>query len=187
MNALEKKPIADANDSELRSFATDYLQLEIDGAKVNTRAKILAEINKAWTADFIMVPEAAATLPELGEVAEQQGRSPETPAHDLTSNYKDDPVVVLTIMTAAGLGGKYPASCSVNGVQLVIPRDVKWNIPYRFYLALCEAHEIEVRQDEKTLEYIQTKISNYPLNVERLPSKEEIADFHARTDDKVLA
>lgn len=176
----EKLPIEDASDEQLRSFATSFLQLELD-EKVKTRAQILGAITKAWPQPWIHV----AAAPEAPVQAAGVVPTPKVEKLGFKGHYKDDPIVEVTVGTTAYPGGKHPASVSVNGSNnLVIQRNQRVAIPYRFYLALENAHEEHMVQDG--VEVVATRITNYPMQVHKLPSDEEIAAWHERTKNVVL-
>lgn len=171
-------PIEEASDDQLRSFAANILQLEL-GDDVRSRAQLLAKIDTVWKQAFVQVEE----LPEL--VLQNDATAPVVPVQQLTARYADDPKVELTIGNTSYPGGKEPVPVSVNGSpNLVIQRERRVALPYRFYLALLEAHEVQTIQEGKEL--VETRITNYPVQIHKLPSDEEVAAWHERTKDVVL-
>lgn len=185
------KPIEEATDRELTDFLLNVLQ--IDGAKVaklKTREKLLAEITAAgWTQAHVLVMiEAERDVPA---VAEGEGITPRPVAQQLDAtkgnhHYKDDPTIEIEIGETPLPGGNEPAYFSVNGRNLVIPRNRVWAIPYRFYTTILDAHEVHTRQDPDTRELVHSKVTNYPISVYRRPSAEEVAAYEERVRDKVL-
>ena len=182
----QNKPIEEATDDELAGFLTRILQVE-GVAKLKTREKLLAAITAAgWT-----LPHVTVLVEAEREFQPDEGVAVRREAQELASlktshHYRDDPVVEVEITETSLPGGNEPAYVSVNGHNLVIPRNKVWKLPYRFYLALKDAHEVRVTQDHETRELIYTKITNYPMNRGPLPSEAEIAEWNERVADKVL-
>lgn len=177
------KPIEEATDNELRDFLVNVLMIEaVD--KLKTREKLLAAIDAAgWKQPHVMVLIAAETEVERGEEI-----APKRVAETVTNNahYKDDPLITLQIGETPLPGGNEPAYVSVNGRSVVIKRNTLVKLPYRFYLALKDAHEVQVRQDPHTLQMIHTKVTNYPIEVEERPSKAEIAAWEEKVNGLAL-
>ncbi len=173
---IEKKPLEDASDAELRTFATDFMQLEI--AQSATRTQMLAQLSKVWKQPFINVA-AEAQAAQTGEV------KPEVVRKDLTPRYQDDPVVLCKIGTTSYPGGEEPAAPNVNGIQLVVPRQVPLRLPYRVYLALKDSYEDFTRPDANG-HPVTTRTTNFPFEEVTLPPQAEIDAWFARTKDKVL-
>lgn len=173
----DKVAIEDASDDQLRSFATGYLQLELTD-KVKKRAELIAAIDKAWKQPYVLVEQGVQ--PSADQTAKPK---PKTQYLGFLAKYRDDPVVELEIGETSYPGGDKPVPVNVNGGNLVIPRGKRYGIPYRFYLALMNAHNIDVRQDPKTLELQFTRTTNYPLTVHSLPTEEQKAAWHERFDN----
>lgn len=178
---IEKLPIDEASDQQLRAFATDFLQIEL-GANVSTRAQILAEIDKAWKQPFINVESDDALL--LDEQVERA--KPAAKRLGILQKYPDDPLVELEIASTTLPGGDKPVPVNVNGGNLLIPRETRVEIPYRFFLALKDAHEVELTQNKDTMELVKRRVTNYPLTIHRMPTEAEIAEFHRKVDGTVL-
>lgn len=176
--------IEEATEAQLRTFASTILALELEG-NVDTREKLIAAITLAWNQPFITLPEEDELVLDGSQVV-----TPEPTAQEIGLNnrhYRHDPKVTLTILTTDRPGGKEPAAPSVNGSPcLVIPRGKPVTIPYRFYLALKEAHEVKFEQDEK-FNWIETRHTNYPLTDVQLPPQAEIDAWFERTKDQVFA
>lgn len=181
----EKKPIDDASDDELRTFATDFLQLE---DATGDRNAIIGALKKAWKQPHILVPLAAAPAAddELGEDTEiiPVRRVPK----DIGGQrYQNDPKVSLVVLSTSFPGGDEPAPVSVNGSNnLIIPRNTPVLIPYRFYLALKNAHLEDVKQDPANGQIKTTRSTLYPLSDVELPPRKEIEAWHERVKDSVL-
>lgn len=175
--SIDKLPIEEASDAQLRSFASDFLQLDLSKS-CDTRAKLLAEIGKAWKQPFINV--AVSDSPLQNDQAE--AAKPQSKHIGILAKYKHDPLVELEIQSTSYPGGDQPAPVNVNGGNLLIPREVRVTIPYRFYLALKGSHEVGTTQDKDTFEFHHRKFTNYPMTVFKVPSEAEIAEWHKKTD-----
>lgn len=178
MNTV-KKPIEDASDAELRTFATTTLQLEL--ADSATRAQILGAMSKVHKQPFINIAEDTAPM----QAADADAPKVKREAKNLTHRYQDDPVVECVVAKTSYVGGEEPAAPNVNGVQLVIPRDILVKIPYRFYLALKDSHEDITRPNDRG-QPVTTRINNFPMSDVVMPPKAEIEAWFERTKDKVL-
>lgn len=178
--STRQTPIEEATDDQLRSFLTTFLQIEV-GPTVNSRAKLLAELSRAWKQPFIHVGEDAELVLQDSDVA------PSPVVKDLSALYQDDPKVELVLDTTAYPGGEEPASPNVNGKMLVIQRGVKVRVPYRFYDALLNAFEDKTVQDPNDPgKLVVTRVSNFPMREVKLPPQAEIEAWFERTKDKVL-
>jgi hypothetical protein len=184
MSKFERKPITEASDQQLRDFC-EMQQLDVSDCK--SRAELMAVLGPAWEHDYITVlAEPEFDEDERAAMAEQvQGvdGSVIKLAGGIGAN---DPKVRLSIGQTPLPGGKDPVPVGVNGKTLVIQRNMEVEVPYRFYLALQAAIREEVTQDEKTGELHVSTITNYPMQVKALPSEEEIAAWHKRTDNEAM-
>lgn len=181
--ATSKIDIADASEAQLADFLTTFLQVEVDRTKVDTAAKLRAQITKAgWSAEHIFV-QAAASEPAT---AKEQVKSPRVEGKVLTTRYEDDPQVELRIGSTGYPGGEHPASPCHNGTMLVIQRNMLVKVPYRFYLVLKDSFEDQTRADSKGHPVV-TRVTNFPLFDVKLPPQEEIDAWFERTKDVVGA
>lgn len=176
MNMIQL-PLDDASDDQIREF------IEANGVEVGKadRPSLLSTLGSFYGLPHILVP---APL-EGGE-----GQSVSTvhePQQRLSGGVgKDDPKVVIEIATTQLPGGQHPVSVAVNGVALVIQRNVKVEIPYRYYLALVNAKNADVSQSDPSQPPVETVSNNYPMTVHEKPSQGEIDAWHARVDGELL-
>lgn len=175
---IAKKPIEEASDADLRAFAIDFMQLEL--AENATRAQTLAALSKVWKQPFINV-----TASDDAVQGDSPAVQPKVEAKDLTTRYQDDPVVECIIGTTSYPGGEEPASPCVNGKMLVVPRNIKVKLPYRFYDALRNSYE-DVSRPGPNNTITTTRTTNFPLQEVVLPPQSEIDAWHERTKDLVL-
>lgn len=181
MAKLDQKKIIQASDAELRDFAELTLQLDLAGA--TNRHDIEAKIKSTWPQDFILVE-----VSDMPDVAEDQDDSARAQARQRVGGlrYQDDPKCLVLISATELPGGKDPVPVGCNGDIVVLQRGMEIELPYRFLGVLLDAVRISVSQDPKTLEFSYSKFTNYPLQVLERPSKQEIAEFKARTQNEVL-
>jgi hypothetical protein len=178
--------INDADDAQLAAFAKTHLQLEeVPSDRVGIITALMAA---GWNQEYIFTdgePPAAAQ-----QVTAQQTQQP-APVAELVgalAKYRDDPLVELEIMTHGGPGGNEPASPSHNGSQcLIIQRNKRVKIPYRFYLVLKDAEgtKVEPNPNDPT-KTVETNYTDFPLKFLQLPPQAEIDAWHERTKDVVL-
>lgn len=178
MSALKKIPLADATDDQLRDFAELTLQLDVTGT--SDRSNLLSLIQTAWPQDFLMAEEAA-------EASDEQTQKIAPHADRIAGGIGDnDPKVILVVREDDKPGGKEPVALGVNGRTIVLQRNVRVEVPYRFYLNLRDAAYGSVVQDPVTKEAVETQSPRYNIVVESLPTPAEIAEWHARVDDLVM-
>ena len=174
-----KLPIADASDAQLFDYATKVLQLECGtGAG---RDAIIATISLAWQNDWIMV--------EAGEHSVLFAQDDPVNVHAVKlagSKGENDPRVELTIHQTEMPGGKDPVPVGVNGQTVVIQRNMRASVPYRYYVALQNANRMLVSQDLATGELSEIVVNNYPMTIHALPTPREIEEWKATTDEMLL-
>lgn len=173
--------IADATEQQLRDFA-----IQIMGISLDTKAKpaeIRSAIARVWTEPNIPVmvapapaeaPKGDAPLPPINHTAKASSKA----MVDRTSGM--DPKVRLVIHRQEGKGGDRDLPVSVNGATILIPRGKQVEVPYRYFLALKNAVQTIVEQDEITLEEIRRDVPSYPFEVASggMPSQAEIDAWH---------
>jgi hypothetical protein len=174
---MRKVPLNEASDAQLRAFLTAQQVEGVGGAR--NRPELLALLTPVWDQSYIL---AEAEAPQ--EDAAQSERAHPTSVIDYTNSaaYSQDPVVELTIGQSSLVGGKHPATPSVNGKTLVIQRGVRVKVPYRFYLDLRDSERVET--DDKMN---GTSVTAYPLTIHRLPSDEEVDAWFEATKDLEIA
>ena len=189
---MQTIPITAATDNQLRECAKVVLMQDEDAVNnCKSRAELLALIGpaapEAW-GDNIQVPDAAPAATQTGQ-AEPAVRAPDQVfLENLTDEF--GPLTRFTIIATDMVGGKHPAHPCVNGRQLVMQRNMLIEAPYAFYLALKNARTGAPYEIENGLGRAPdigfSEVTNYPLTDEQLPSKEEIAAWHARNGSREL-
>jgi len=180
-------PLAQASDEEIRDFC-EVMQLDVSKAK--GRAGLLGVLGSAWDKDYIpttKVQEAQAN-DELEAQAQQVDKLvPPEPTQRLTGGEgNNDPIVVLKIQKTSMPGGRDPVPVSVNGSAKVVQREMVAHVPYRYFLALQDALREEVTQDFDSGDLRTDEVTNYPMQVMSMPSADEIAAWHKRTDSELM-
>ncbi len=182
---MKQVPITDASPAELRAFAE--LKLGIDGiSPAMNRNTLIARITPAWPHDYIEVEETEEQHGDAAPLAQAAPSMPEPQQRLKGGAGANDPKVRLKIATTSLPGGKHPVTVAVNGQTKVIQRNMVVDLPYRFYLALINAQVGDVSQDDATGEITATEHTNYPMTVILMPGEDEIAAWHARTDNQLM-
>lgn len=193
------KKIEEATNIELRYFAG--VILGIDGIKSGQQNSVLIGKIKAAAPDIteIDVPDNLAADPTTGVVS-VGAPTPEKPQEAMAdlhpraqAHYRFDPKVRVSIGESYTETKVRDVQLSVCGDTLTVQRGTTVEMPYRFYLALAGSKETLFRDTDEI-----NPVTNLPIKeaYERptinhslagpLPSAEEIADFHRRTDDVSL-
>jgi hypothetical protein len=194
MTTLIKIPIEEANNKQLLFFAQRVLGLDV--AKGMNNATILAKIEAA------MPGTTEIDVESEGEIAPASPASPTPPAAPPApaaaddaipagregAHFRYDPKVKIRVSATGDKTRAKDVQVAVNGDVIIIQRGVATAIPYRFYRALLEAVEKVGRETEEInpvthmpiIEWVEQP--SYEFSVLAMPSDEEIAAYHARTD-----
>lgn len=184
MRKFESITIDTATPTQLRNYAQSFLGIPVEG---DDDAAILAKVRAANEGDTIFISTGPAETP-----ASQTGAAPPDVEKKqgggiVGSLGRDDPKVTLTLHAEErdGVVVNRHKEVGVNGVVWLLKRGQSITIPYRVYkaLELAERHVITHTQDGEQREQV---VKNTPYNIEKLPSEQEVADWHARTDDQFV-
>lgn len=193
--------INDATEIQRRLFAKDYLSLEgIDGMSDDTLLSTIVACNGGSEMIFIAVEQdpaptaqqESATQAKVGPLVDPF-RDPATPPSGgmAGSLGHDDPKVELIIHAENRNGETYnrDVEVGVNGRVWQIKRGVKATVPYRVYLAILDAVQTNYTHENVGNDVIEVASDAPRVTVQPsvLPSKQEIADWHARIDNHELA
>lgn len=206
MEQTNRIPLDDADLATLKHFAELALGIEIkDGTN---SSQIRAKIKKAMP-DLKDVPpipappapvvqqvaqasgdeEAPIVYNELGEAPSVRPAAISRPATAALLHQVNDPRVEITIAKTAEKHRSKDVTVAVNGVTCRMKRGERINVPYRVYEALKNAIEkIQVETDEinpatGSPYYTYEEVQSYPFTVHRMPSDDEIAAWHKKTDE----
>lgn len=181
-----KIALTDATRPQLFQFATVTLGLEIPNTA--NSAGIIGRIAAAdpnITEFEIEEAEAAPVKESVGNVAK-----PAAMEGKLTTHYSDDPKVLVMIPSVHGKGGDRDVQIAHNGDIWLMKRDQEVALPYRAFIALKDAREMDYRQTEalpgKPAEMISREVPSYSYQVSELPSKAEIAAWEKRMEQVEL-
>ena len=195
MSNMITVPLNEASNIQLRWYASTALN--IDGIKSGQQNGVLIGKIKAVAPDLeqIAVPEFLEADPTTGVIQVGAPTPPDAPAIISTlhprqaAHYRFDPKVKVFVGEAYDGTRVKEVQLSVCGDTLTIKRGSTVEIPYRFYLALQQSIERFFRDTDE-----MNPLTGMPIKeiVERptvahslagpLPSAEEIAEFHKRTD-----
>jgi hypothetical protein len=184
LSDTEKLPLAEASDEQVRSFLTEFLQVELTPEQSASRAHMEAALTKVWTQPWITVAaEPEAAVQAAGPTASP---TPKVTLPGVLAKYSDQPMVELEIGETSYPGGAEPAAVIVNGDRLVIQRNQRTKIPYSFYEALKHSHQVDIRQDPNTMQLTEQKVTNYPVSHLVLPPQAEIDAWVEKSSKVVL-
>lgn len=183
-------PLDQARNKALFHFAAVVLGLEVSSGANDTtlRSKILAA---APDTTEIKVPANVAGPAAPAAVAPAAPSTPDV-ARKLTSHFRDDPRVEISVIDSADKTRAKDVQIAVNGDVVIIQRGQKVDIPYRHFLALRDAVETIGRETDQInpvtglpiIEWVMQP--SYPFSVFKMPSEAEIAAYHARCDDAAI-
>lgn len=180
-----KKLIHEASDTEIRDYAVNVKQVDIAGC--DTRAKLMAALGPVMEDEFITVPDEEKIV-QLGQTAPVKPNIPTS--ERVVGGFDYGPIVYLKIMETEGVGGKHPATPSVNGREIPVSRSVLVGIPYSHYEVLAHSYNGSPSQADadgdspKPIEY--THVTNYPLSEVRMPPQDEIDAWLTETGKREL-
>lgn len=181
-----------ASNAQLRFVAETILNL--DGIKDGqNNATLLAKIRAVHSAPTIMVPAKVADgekkqqpAPPIDVAPTPEGATPKGLAG---AHFRYDPKVEVMILTTADRTRAQDAFITCNGDTIQVKRGARVQIPYRHYVVLQNAIEQVARDTDQIhpLTGLPIKVfqeqPSYPFQLFKLPSDEEIAAWHARTDN----
>lgn len=184
MSKFTKTPIVDASDDELRDFC-ELQQLDVSEAK--SRADLLGTLGPAWEHDYIMTVAPVEMDEDEAAAMAEQTQSPVISGQSLAGGAgANDPKFVVQIGNAAGPGGNQPVPIGCNGKTMVAQRNMKVELPARFFFVLEKAIREEVTQNERTGEIDTMEFTSYPMQVFQRPTDAELAEWRERTDNELL-
>jgi hypothetical protein len=186
---MKKIPITEASDAQLREFAKTVQQ--IDKVPAQRGPLIAAILQSGWQNDYIITDTDQPDLPESSSPLEQHEEPEETVSKMPLKGFgfwKNSPMVHLRIMSTDRPGGNEPAHPSINGSPpLVIQRNILVEVPYDFYLDLKQAGGTKVIPGASaTDELVRQDYKEYPMEIVKMPTREEIAKWQEHTSKMEL-
>lgn len=190
-----KVKLDDASNAQLRYYCEGVLNL--DGIKKGQQDSFLIAKIRAVHGDDcteIELPEAAQhmTGPSNAAVDIAPRGEGDIPSGPEGQHYRYDPKVELTIAPTNDKTRAREVQVAVNGDAFIMQRGKKILVPYRVYLALDAAIEKVTRDTDEINPQSQMPVKewvdqpSYPFTVHKLPSDDEIAAWHKRTDNYEL-
>lgn len=182
MPQFQTKNIVDASPEELRRYASQFLGIPI--AEDTKDAEVLAKVKSANEGDTIFVDVGDA------EVIDQRGSPPPAAAAGgglIGSLGRSDPKVTLTLHAEErdGVVINRHKEVGVNGQVWLLKRGEPITIPYRVFEALENAERHVITHTGEG-EIREQKVKNTPYNIVRMPTPEEITEWHEKTDAAMM-
>lgn len=184
--------IEEASAQELRAFAE---RMGLETKPGHNSKQLIALIHRADSSieEIPAAPEepqtptpmstAAAPIVEPAPMIEAQTAG----GTALMPHFSKDPRVELTIAKTSETTRSKDVPIGINGDVFVIQRGQRVSVPYRVYLALEDAKEMQAVETGEERMGIPVRewqeVYSYPFQVHRLPSDEEIAAWRAATDE----
>lgn len=184
---MQPIPILDATPDQRRSFATDFLGLDLE--TTDTDETIFAKIMSATNNN-----ETIYVQPEGEEQPYSQAGSPppHVPGASVPADVqrmqgtlgRDDPKVTIFINNEDRNGEIYDrdVAVGVNGTVWQLKRNMALTIPYRVFAALEVAIRDSITHNPNTGEEHSTPVKAVPYSVTSMPSAAEIAAWRERVD-----
>lgn len=161
----------EATAAELRLWVMQVLNLDLP--KTLNGAQLRAKVSETQDApETITFDDGVATARPDGHAP--GGPAPVRGGGMVAAGSRGDPVVRLWIGEQEDEAGKRPVPVAVNGVQILLPRGVEFDVGYRYFHALDNAKKTTYRADPDTAELIPTTMHEYPFQVRSMPPKAEI-------------
>lgn len=184
--------IEEADAKDLRKHA-ELLGLEAKSGMNRTQLIALLKRADAAIAEIPVEAEpqntglgkASAAVPIVSpapEVTAIRGNS----GAAIMPHFSTDPKVELTVNKTSETYRSKDVTVGINGDVFRLQRGQRVAVPYRVYLALLDAKEHQAVDTGEENMGVPVRdwqeVQSYPFNVHEMPSEDEIAAFHARTD-----
>lgn len=161
---LQKIPVEEATEQQLRDFARDVLGIEIHHSAKH--ATCIAKVKEAWDKPEIMV---AVTEPaaEAGSDVPESKEEPAQPPRPVTAAQRPPKAgyVRVRIDIQDIPGGNEPVPVGVNGKVMVVPRAKECDIPEAYYEVLenSVSHIYDPLPDGKGINPEPRKVPSIPV------------------------
>jgi hypothetical protein len=175
---FESISIDEATPEQVRAYAANFLGIPVDDVE---NGEVMAKVRASIEGSQIFVATQVETVDQTG--------SPPPPVEEniggglVGTLGRGDPKVTLVLHAEErdGVVVNRHKEVGVNGVVWLLKRGEEITIPYRVYVALnnAERHVITHTPEGEVREQV---VLNTPFNVVRMPPAEEIAAWHAKTD-----
>lgn len=186
--SIRSIPLAEATADQARSFATDFLNIDIE-ADAN-EATVRAAIERAQPGvSTIFAQEADTPIPAEGEPIPPALLKPEEVTGKLAGTLgQGDPraVIEIPMVETDDDSGAADVFVGVNGRHWQLKRGVALNVPWRVVAALDLTVATIVRHDDAGDE-VRHDAKRLPYHFIEKPSAAEIDAWHERTKDEFCA
>lgn len=181
MRKFESIHIDSATPQQLREYAKTFLGIPVDE---DDDGAVLAKVRAANEGETIFINSAHHGEQPASQAGQAPLQTEENKGGGIVGTLgRNDPKVQLTLHAEErdGVVVNRHKEVGVNGVVWLLKRGMSITIPYRVFEALenAERHVITHTGDGEVREQV---VKNTPYNIEKMPSPEEIAEWHARTD-----
>ena len=195
MSDMIKVKLEDATNAQLRYYCEAIINL--DGIKAGqSNSHLIAKVRAAQgeETEVIELPPESVHFAPARQAAVDIAPTPEgdIPSGPAGQHYRYDPKAEITIAQTSDKTRSRDVQVAVNGDVIIVQRGKRVAIPYRFYLALDNAIEKIARDTDEINPQSQMPVKewvdqpSYSYTTHRLPSDEEIAAWHKRTDNNEL-
>lgn len=184
---MQPIPVLDATPAQRRSFATDFLGLDLEATDTDETifAKIMAATNNGETI-YVQPEDDSAAHSQAGDPPPRvPGASAPADVQRMQGTLgRDDPKVTIFINNEDRNGEIYDrdVNVGVNGTVWQLKRNMALTIPYRVYEALELAVRDSITHNPNTGEEHSTPVKAIPFNVQSMPSAAEVAAWRERVD-----
>lgn len=186
--------LQDADAKQLRQYA-ELLGLEAKSGMNKPQLIALIQRSDPSIEEIPVKSEEAAPVVDLTQPSAAAPDIPPAPgpvvdrggAPGVMPHYSTDPKVELTIAKTSETTRSKDVTVAINGDVFRMQRGQRVAVPYRVYLALQDAKEKQAVETGDEVNGIPVRewqeVYSYPFQVFSMPSDEEIAEWHARTDN----
>lgn len=167
-------PLMDATKEQLKAFCIEQgIPVQNFMTEQTMREKLYG---KGWAHSFIVVyDDPVASAPK---------------AKATGSKEVSEPMVEVRLSNGEGASGKRAVFVGVNGVGILVPRNIPCRIKHRYYGALRNAEETTYSYDENTKDLEPRDMPSYPFEVIRMPPDAELkawSDYKAEKQRQEVA
>jgi len=185
-----KVNIDTATREQLFYYARSILNIEVNDGVNN--ATLRAKIQQAAPGTQDITAPAVTSVPATEKAASKEtGKAGQD--RKLTTHYRDDPKVTIEVHESADPARAKEVQVAVQGDVIIMRRGKRVDIPYRHYLALCDAKEQVARDTDEInpltglpfKEWVEQH--SYPFNTIAMPSADEVSAWEKRMSNVQLS
>lgn len=187
--------IEEAKNADLLHYAGTVLGLDVKRGQSNTHLIGLIQSAKPGLDEIPLPPKGPEPM-DLDSAAAAEIPAPPSPElvtrgsrSGALQHYSKDPKVRLRVEQTTDKTRAKDVTVAPNGDVFRWQRGVDVSVPYRVYLALRDAKEMEAVETGEINpisglpKKVWQEVQSYPFTILQMPSEEEIAAFHKATDN----